>query len=153
MSDRGFTERFIQGNWHHLTGTGNRRNKSWSQTATTRRALQSYLPVAMRNLIQIFCPNLPDFNCSSISAQFTCHHIIYSSAPCMQRPLCSATSICPTSFCIWLTHVRLISIIVINIAFLPVPRPDATRQRGYNQARNILRGLVGLSFFGQNTLN
>jgi hypothetical protein len=120
MSDRGFTENFIQGNWHHLTGTGNRRNKSWSQTATTRRALQAYLPVAMRNLVQIFCPILPVFDCSSLSALFTCLlYIIYSSARCMQRPLCSATSICPTSFCIWLTHVRLISIIVINIAFLP----------------------------------
>ena len=124
MSDRGFTERFIQGNWHHLTGTGNRRSKSWSQTAITRRTLQVYLPVTMRNLMQIFCPNLPVFNCSTVSAQFTrLLYIIYSSAPCMQRPLCTATSICPTSFCIWLAHVRLISIIVINIAFLP-EHPD-----------------------------
>ena len=121
MSDRGFTEIFIWGNWHHLTGTGNRRSKSWSQTAITRRTLQVYLPeaVTMRNLIQIFCPNLPVFNCSFVSAQFSCLlYIIYSSAPCMQRPLFTATSPCPTSFCVWLTQVHLISIIVINIAFL-----------------------------------
>ena len=119
MSDRGFTERFIQGNWHHLTGTGNRKSKSWSQTVTTRRTLQIYLPATMRNLIQILCPNLPVSYCSSISAQFTCLlYILYSSAPCMQRPLFTATSPCPTSFCVWLTQVRLISIIVINIAFL-----------------------------------
>jgi hypothetical protein len=124
MSDRGFTENFIQGNWHHLTGTGNRRSKSRSQTAITRRTLHVYLPATMRNLIQIFCPNLPVSCCSSISAQFTCLlYIIYSSAPCMQRPLFTATPPWPTSFCVWLTQVRLISIIVINIAFLP-EHPD-----------------------------
>ena len=54
----------------------NRRSKSWSQTATTRRTLQVYLPVTMRNLIQIFRPNLPVFNCPSISAQFTYLHYV-----------------------------------------------------------------------------
>ena len=124
MSDRGFTESFIQGNWHHLTGTGNRRSKSWSQTAITRRTLQIYPPFTTRNPIQIFCPNLPVFNRSSVSAQFTCLlYVIDFSAPYMQRPLCTATSTCPTSFCIGLTHVHLISIIVINISFLP-EHPD-----------------------------
>ena len=123
MSDRGLTENFIQGNWHHLTGTGNRRNKSWSQTATTRRALQAYLPVAMRNLIHF----LSYFACFQLFFYIitvhlsSLHHILLCSLHA--GPLCSATSICPTSFCIWLTHVRLISIIVINIASLP-KHPD-----------------------------
>ena len=157
MSDRGFTEIFIQGNWHHLTGTGNRRSKSWSQTAITRRTLQVYLPVTMRNLMQIFCPNLPVFNCSTVSAQFTrLLYIIYSSAPCMQRPLCSYDhDICPTSFCIWPTHVRLISIIVINIAFLP-ERPDQMlldKDATINPEHITWTDRIELLDFGLHTLN
>jgi hypothetical protein len=155
MSDRGFTENFIQGNWHHLTGTGNSRNKSWSQTATTRRNLQIYLPATMRNLIQIFCPNLPVFYCS-ISAQFTCLlYIPYSSAPCMQRPLSTGCHVTMTYLFLRLTYPSTLNFNYRNQHCVSprTPRPDATRQRGYNQARNILRGLVRSSFFGLHTLN
>jgi hypothetical protein len=136
MSDRGFTENFIQGNWHHLTGTGNRRSKSWLQTAITRRTLQVYLPVT-----EIW------YRFSVLTYLFSTVLLYQHSSPIFSKsftpllPACSVHYVLPHQYAlplfgIWLTHVRLISIIVISIAFLSehpdqmLPDKEATIKPG-----------------------
>ena len=133
MSDRGFTEIFIQGNWHHLTGTGNRRSKSWSQTAITRRTLQVYLPeaVTMRNLIQIFC----------LTCLFSTVLLYQHSSPVLSTHilLCSLHA-ASTMYChvnmpylfLHLTYSCTLNFNYLNQRCVSprAPRPDATWQRG-----------------------